>query len=229
MTQAVGAMQRLFFLVFFAFFAHPASAQDCPAFYRFVDFGLADQTGTLYRGGPTLRAEDFNGEPLLVSAQTTCLPINDVAKDGHGNPIPVVSQIYYDPLHVGAEINELTVSRSDDIETAISQNAAAHKANLANADAAIMRGQDFLCVTGATPDALSCQLVSPFKNTLDLVVYCDGQQCSAPLIAATEHLAISALWKTDVSINNDTAEAGSAMVQTIRKIHDFLKPLSAVL
>lgn len=207
--------------------ASAAQAQNCPDFYRFVDFGLQGNDGALYRGGTTLRAESFDGEPMLLAGTSICLPIADVAKDGHGNPIPVVRQIFYDPVAINAGLEELSVFSVDDMQAATAQNAATHKQNLANTDAQITRGNDYLCVSPAAQPGFTCQIVSPFAVNLDLVIGCDAQRCVMPVMAATEKLAVSARWAIDPASAADPAATASDMISKVRQIHDFLKPLSA--
>ena len=61
------------------FCASVASAQSCSDFYRFVDFGLTGSEGATYRGGVVLRAEGFDGAPLLLTDQTVCCNLRDLA------------------------------------------------------------------------------------------------------------------------------------------------------
>lgn len=217
---------RIFLGLLMCFFTGVAHAQNCPDFYRFVDFGLKGNDGAMYRGGTTLRAESFDGEPMLLADTSICLPITDVAKDGHGNPIPIVRQIFYDPAALNAGFKELSVFAPDELETAIADNAATHKANLASADAKITRGTDFICAGVAAQPGFSCQIVSPYAVSLDLVIRCDAHQCFMPVLAATEQLAISARWAIDPASLVDPAATASDMIGKVRQIHDFLKPLS---
>jgi len=43
-------------------FITSSNAQTCPDYYRFVDFGLEDDSGVMYRGGTLLRAEGFSAD-----------------------------------------------------------------------------------------------------------------------------------------------------------------------
>lgn len=222
-------MARIFLCICLCLMASAAQAQNCPDFFRFVDFGLEGKDGAVYRGGTTLRAESFEGEPMLLADTSTCLPISDVAKDGHGNPIPIVSQIFYDPRALNEELIELSVFVPDDIETAIADNAATHKTNLANTDAQITRGTNFICASRAAQPGFTCQIVSPYGVNLDLVIHCGAQQCVMPVLAATDRLAVSARWAVDPASLADIAATASNLIGKIRQIHDFLKPLSAAL
>lgn len=218
---------RALLMVCLFMWASTAQAQDCPDFYRFVDFGLNGTDGAVYRGGPTLRAESFEGEPMLVPETSACLALADLAKDGHGNPIPIVTQVFYKPGLLNANIDELSVFSTGDVEAATTSNASAHKAQLAIPDAIITRGTDFVCVSAAQHSAFTCQIVSPFKINLDLVIACDNQHCTMPILAATDALAVSARWKSAAAAKGDTASAAVEMIAKTETIHDFLKPLSS--
>ena len=109
-------MLRSFLLGVFLFVAGGAAAQSCPDFYRFVDFGLKGQDGIIYRGGTLLRAENTNREALLLTERTTCLDVTILAKDGRGNPVPVVSSINYDPAKTGLGLDELRVTSEQNVQ-----------------------------------------------------------------------------------------------------------------
>jgi hypothetical protein len=204
------------------FCASVASAQSCPDFYRFVDFGLTGSDGVTYRGGVVLRAEGFDGAPLLLTDQTVCRDVRDLAVDGRGNPIPVVTAIRYDPQVAGVDVAELGVALFEDTAAAADENAAAHMVKLADADVILKRGDDFLCAT--LQGRLSCQVQPPFPNQAPVVAYCEKGLCQMPVIAINEYLAVNAVWNSDVA---EPAAIGADASQKARQIHDFLVPLSA--
>ena len=149
-------------VLFFAGLASPAAA-DCPAFYRFVDFGITDDNGTLYRGGPVFRAEDFDGTPLLFTPATVCEDVADLLKDGRGNPIPVVSRITYDRRETDPALGWITVSAVPDASAKAAAFVALHAESLTLPGTVPFRGETFLCAqTGETEQ--SCQVVSPFAT-----------------------------------------------------------------
>ena len=204
------------------FCASVASAQSCPDFYRFVDFGLTGSDGVTYRGGVVLRAEGFDGAPLLLTDQTVCRDVRDLAVDGRGNPIPVVTAIRYDPQAAGVDVVELGVALFEDTAAAAHENAAAHMLKLSDPDVILTRGDDFLCA--AVQGRLSCQVQPPFPNQAPVVAYCAAGLCRMPVMAINNDLAVSAVWTGDVA---DPAAIGADASQTVRQIHDFLVPLSA--
>ena len=205
-----------------AFWGTLASAETCPDFYRFVDFGLTDSDGVVYRGGIVLRAEGFDGAPLLVTQRTVCRDVRDLAVDGRGNPIPVVTAINYDPAAAGIALRTFGVVLVDDTALAADQNAAAHLAKLGDRDVTLTRGPDFLCAT--VQGRLSCQVQSPFSGTAPLVIYCDAAQCTMPVMAINTTLAARAVW---ASRGDDPAAIGAQASRKAQDIHDFLVPLSA--
>lgn len=210
-------------------FTSPTYAQTCPDYYRFVDFGFEDNTGTMYRGGTLLRAEGFSAEALLLEDLTKCLEVRDLAKDGHGNPIPVVESINYITEITGAELSALRVSRIKDTEAAANKNAETHLANFENTENIATKGENFVCVTPKTADMISCQLVSPYAGNISLVVYCNAETCNMPVLAINKQLMISASWKSNDAMLKDPLRAGSQSAAKAQQIHDFLKPLSASL
>ena len=178
--------------------------------------------GVTYRGGIVLRAESFDGAPLLLTEQTVCRDVRDLAVDGRGNPIPVVTAIHYDPQVAGVDVAELGVALFEDTAAAADENAAAHMVKLADADVILKRGDDFLCAT--LQGRLSCQVQPPFPNTLPVVIYCHGGLCLMPVMAINATLAVRASWSSDVA---DPAAIGAQASQKAQDIHDFLVPLSA--
>ncbi|WP_342070711.1 hypothetical protein [Yoonia algicola] len=215
-------MLRIIVAALLAFCASVASAQSCPAFYRFVDFGLMGSDGAVYRGGTVLRAESLEGAPLLMTERTLCRDVRDVAVDGRGNPIPVVTAVRYDPAAAGLDLRALGVAIYEDTAVVADENAQAHLAKLDDPDVTLTRGTDFLCAS--LQGRLSCQVQSPFANAAPLVVYCDAGGCRMPVMAINNALAVSADWATDAS---DPALIGAQTSRTAKDIYDFLVPLSA--
>lgn len=204
-----------------------AQAQSCPDFFRFVDFGLEARDGTLHRGGTILRAESFEGEPLLLREKTLCRAVQEVSKDGPGNPIPVVSSIDYDPAKTGIPLIELRILSVKDATAQAEENAAAHRAALDRPDTEITRGSNFLCAAQPEPGTLSCQLLSPYPGNAPLVVYCDALRCEMPGLAINTRLLARAAW-TNASAGAGSAEAaGTDILSTLEQIHGFLTPLSS--
>ncbi len=220
-------MFRLLPILFFWLCVDLAHAQGCPDFYRFVDFGLVGNDGKTYRGGTTFRAEDFNGDALLIEEKTTCLPVSDIAKDGHGNPIPVVSSINYDPEKTGEDFDELQVSAVPDTGALATNNATSHQKRLGQDGVKITRGSDFLCASETVSKTLSCQLVSPYPGNIPLVVYCEFKTCTMPVLAINPMLHVSAQWSIENSLLLNPQSAGSKFARKVKQVHDFLKPLSA--
>lgn len=222
-------MIRAVSFVLLFLFASQAKAQDCPDFYRFVDFGLKGSDGMIYRGGPLFRAEGFSGEPLLLTDRTVCLPVRETSKDGPGNPIPVVESIAYDPSKGALDLSVLTVSTLDNAAAQAEANAAVHVARLEQTDAIVMRGTHFLCASVIEPFALSCQLASPYPGNIALVIYCDDLRCTMPAMAASERLLVSAAWASDVSYKSTPENAGDEIHRIVLQIHDFLDQLTSTL
>jgi len=206
----------------------PARAETCPDFYRFVDFGQKGNEGTVYRGGTLLRAENFDGTMLLKLPATKCLPVQDTAKDGRGNPIPVATSIQYLPEKTAIKLTELNVSAVEDTNAAAEKNAERHRNELEQTDAIVTRGSNFLCVNNEEKNSLSCQVVSPYPGNIALVVYCDDIQCNMPVMAVDKQIAVDASWpRTSNSIGNDE-RAGAEIIEKSIQIHDFLKPLTSL-
>lgn len=221
-------MLRTIALLVFIFCMNSANAQNCPDFYRFVDFGIKANDGLFYRGGTVFRAEGFEGQALLLSRETKCRDVRDISKDGHGNPIPVVTSINYDPGKTGIDLNELRLSRVDDTKIAAEKNADLHQQSLEYPDIVSTRGPNFLCAS-EKQQALSCQLVSPYPGYIPLVVYCDFERCKMPVLAVSETLQVSASWDIGAKLSNSPEMLGTEISNKAQQIHDFLKPLSAAL
>jgi hypothetical protein len=209
--------------------SNQANAQDCPSFYRFVDFGLEGNDGRIYRGGTTFRAESFDGQSLILKSQTKCRAVREISKDGHGNPIPVVSSVDYDPSVMDVRLDKLNISIVDSTDTIAKESAKSHQDRVARPDAKLTRGSNFLCVTLRAKDGLSCQLVSPYSGNRPLYVYCDVAKCTMPVLAIDSQLAASAGWPSDDISTDNPSSAGIKISKKVFKIHDFLKPLSAAL
>ncbi len=203
-----------------------ASAEGCPAFFRFVDFGLEARDGSIHRGGALFRAEGFDGQALLLLEKTQCLAVAEVSKDGRLNPIPVVTDIHYDPPKAGLDVIALGVRSVTDMQALADVNATPHTASLAASGAKVTRGPDFLCVDHPGQGRASCQLASPYPGKIALVVHCDAEMCDMPLLAIDGQLAISAQWTTSLTARPE--ELGREISQKIQAIHGFLTPLSSL-
>ena len=218
-------MIRKVLSVLLVWLASQAQAQNCPDFFRFVDFGQIGEDGVTYRGGTLLRAESFAGEPMLLAEQTTCVSVSTRAVDGRGNLIPVVTSMFYDPKRTGIGLSSLGVVRSPDIAKAVDANAAKHRERLNRNDAVIERDSAFLCAADVDRDHVTCQLVSPYNNGYDLVVHCYLSECAMPVMAINDHLQVAATWPSVALTDNDLAEHGAAVAEKVTQIHDFLAEL----
>ena len=201
--------------------ASPATA-ECPDFYRFVDFGIADDDGTLFRGGPLFRAEDFDGVRLLDDSRTICAEVADTLTDGRGNPIPVVRWIAYDTAKTGLNMVLLEARRERDAPKAAETRLVPHQALLAQAGAAQIRGEDHLCVKDG--NGLSCQLVSPFGTEAPLIVNCLAGYCRSEVIVLSDTIALGAVWRTQ---GGSAAEQAEEISATLQGIADFLAPITS--
>lgn len=222
-------MFRAFAFICFIVFTSQAKAENCPDFYRFVDFGLKDTDNKIYRGGTVFRAESFDGDDLLLTQHTQCITVQEISKDGHGNPIPVVKSIHYNPQKADINLEEFNVSAVQNTTITAEDNASAHKARLERDDTTTTQGSSFLCATNRQKDSLSCQLVSPYSGNIALVIYCDTAHCKMPVLAINKQLQVSASWKIEENFLNDPKIAASDMAKKVQQIYDFLKPLSAAL
>lgn len=220
-----------FFLL--AFFSGQAQAESCPAFFRFVDFGIETPDGVVHRGGPTYRAQGFAGQPLLITQRTACRQVRDVAIDGRGNPIPVVTSINYAPAATGMNINELRLMVVDDAALLAEDNAVAHRArlesleSLESIDGAITRGPNYLCASLMDPITISCQLTQPFGGNLALVVYCDPLECRMSVFAVRENIIAIASWQPSEASFGDPNTAAQEIARMVQQVHGFLAPLSS--
>ena len=206
----------------------PASAATCPDFFRFVDFGIEGDDGVVYRGGSLFRAENFDGTMLLKLGHTKCLPVQDTAKDGRGNPIPVVTSIHYDAELTTLDVTELSVKLVKSATDSAERSAERHRKRLEHTDTAVTRGENFLCANDKNQDSLSCQIVSPYPGNTALVVYCDAKQCTMPVMAVDEQLIVNAAWpRTPDTVDSDDL-TGSEIIEITNQIHDFLTPLTSL-
>lgn len=216
-------MIRPVFILGLLFTATHATAQSCPDFFRFVDFGLQDSEGRFIRGGPIFRGESLEGRSLLLREQTQCRAMRDIASDGHGNPVPVVTSMTYDAKKTDVDLTSLRVSYVEDTWVAANDNGRQHRRNLVGA--APVKGQNSLCV--ASNDQMSCQVVSPYLTDVDLVIYCNLAQCRMPVLAVSETIQISADWAVDTENLEDPERAGDVIFEKVQEIHAFLEPLTS--
>lgn len=189
-----------------------AHSGECPDFFRFVDFGQQDVNG-LARGGTLIRIESLDGRPLLKRAETACSPAQFLASDGHGNPIPVVTAVTFDPEKLPFEVTAFGIQRAEDAFALAEESAEAHRAALAQSTIPTTQGTRHLCA--GTSDALSCQLVPPFVQDAPLVVYCSGGGCEMPVLAFNDHIVVTATW----GLAADTLDAAGDEIA--RKLEDF--------
>lgn len=213
-----------FLLVVFQ--AH-ASAEDCPDFFRFVDFGLKAQDGTINRGGPTYRAEGFDGEALLIRDLTVCRAALELAVDGRGNKIPVVTSVSYSPEKTGIDLAQLRLVAVEDAASETERNAADHRARLERPDTVTTQGSTHLCASIVSPPTTSCQLVSPFGGNLALVIYCDAGECRMPALAVRDQIIATATWLPSPAAMSNPEALAAEIADRVQQIHDFLAPLSS--
>lgn len=223
------ALHRTVACLLVALSASAVSAENCPDFFRFVDFGLEGRDGTLHRGGPIFRAESFAGQPFLVKGSSRCLSVKDIAKDGHGNPIPIASHVEYEPRKTGIDLFELSISAVGDTKLATEASASRHHTTLELPDSKITRGQDYLCASLPHVGSLSCQVVSPVAGAATLVIYCDTDTCTMPALALSQRLLVRAAWEGQALYLNNPEIAGSEIAEKVSRIFGFLKPLSSSL
>lgn len=209
------------------FFNAQASAQDCPDFFRFVDFGLKAADGTVHRGGPTYRAEGFDGKALLIRELTICRQVRELAVDGRGNPIPVVTSIDYDPEKTDIDLMELRLEAVDDIASETERNASGHRARLEQPNIVTTQGSNYLCASFEGSDSFSCQLVSPFGGNLALVVHCTRSACRMPVLAVKDNIAAAASWRPSEAAMKRPGAWASEIADRVQQVHGFLAPLSS--
>lgn len=220
-------MLRIITAVFLALGAGHASAQACPDFFRFVDFGLQDPEGRFLRGGPLYRAESLTGRTLLLMDETECRDVSDIARDGHGNPVPVVTRAVYDVEKSDVDVNHLSVVFSDDTRAAAASNSQVHRKRLGSANATQIKTDRSLCAKTKHQRDISCQVVPPYPGNIDLVVYCKATLCNMPVLAVSETIQISAKWEVATPFWNASDTAGDAILDKIDAIVAFFAPLSS--
>lgn len=204
--------------------ANQSHAADCPAFYRFVDFGLQDNAGQTYRGGRIMRVEGFDGRQLMQPDQSLCLPVRDTLTDGHGNPMPVVARIGYDPSATGLDLQALQVFAADSMAETAGTAAQPHRSSLALAQTRVTKGTDHLCASPVQGGRVSCQVASPFDPQYPLVVYCEVGVCRMQVMVLDAQLGVFAAWPQSAT---DPEVIGGDIVKTVAGIAAFLRPLSA--
>ena len=209
------------------FLNSPARAADCPDFFRFVDFGLETADGPLQRGGPTYRAEGFDGQALLIRELTTCRKVRDLSVDGRGNPVPVVTSVDYDPEKTGIDLKALRLEAVSDVAAETERAAAEHRSQLEKDTTVVTAGPTYLCASPEGSDRFSCQLVSPFGGNLALVVYCNRAKCRVPALAVKANIIAQAAWvPSEAAVKNHVVWA-LEIADRVQEIRDFLAPLSS--
>lgn len=204
-----------------------ARAGDCPDFYRFVDFGLEAADGTIHRGGPTYRAEGFDGQALLIRDLTLCRQVRDLSVDGRGNPVPVVTSVNYNPERTGIELEELRLEAVSDVVAETERAATEHRSRLEESDAVFTNGSSYLCASSQGLDRFSCQLVSPFGGNLTLVAYCTRSDCTVPALAVKANIVAQASWVPSEAAIKSPELWAMEIADRVQEIHDFLAPLSS--
>jgi hypothetical protein len=223
-----GAVRTIIFTsLLLMFFNAQANAQNCPEFFRFVDFGLEAPDGTIHRGGPTYRAEGFDGQALLIRDLTVCREVRNLAIDGRGNPIPVVTSINYSPEKTGIDLKELRLTIVEDVAAETERTASGHRARLERSNVVATRGPDRLCASLEGSDAFSCQLVSPFGGNLALVVYCTPLECRMPALVVKANIVAQASWVPSEAAIKSPELWAMEIADRVQEIHDFLAPLSS--
>lgn len=218
-------MRRLFVSIFLGLCASQSFAQSCPDFYRFVDFGLVDREGVMVRGGVILRAEDFDGSYLILAARSECTDVYDLAKDGRGNPVPVVSEVSFDPEQIGLFLTRLRVATAPDTAILAEQNRAAHASRLTQTNATVVQGPDYVCVQIKDETDTSCQFAAGFQADFPLVVYCDAALCSMPVMAITDRIFVQAEWPSVTAQITDLDGVAAQNLAQLTRIQNLLEPL----
>jgi len=209
--------QVLLFVVLFI--GTQAYAEDCPAFYRFVDFGTYDNTGVLRRGGTVFRAFAENGDPLLQVEKTACMTVAEVSRDGRQLPIPIVSHIEIDMDVASLDFSSLTLDAVDNVAGAAEENAQTHRETLAVPTSETVRGNAYLCVSAPEKVEVSCQMVPPY-GTAALVIYCDAQSCEMPLLELGERVVARATWPRIAADADTIALDALSRLQTLDQFLD---------
>lgn len=199
-----------------------SEAAPCPDYYRFVEFGQPDRSGALQTGGPIFRVE-LDGRHLIDQAKTQCLDIGPVRRDGHAQPIPVVSRFDYRPDLVSDTLTGLSVIRTDaDVARRVDTNAQAHRRVIASGAMEITTGPDYKCASLA--DTMSCEVINPYHSVLSLVAYCDVTRCTTEAIALDDTLMLSASWARTTAELASIEAAGPAIAAQVAAIQQFLTP-----
>jgi hypothetical protein len=213
-------MYKIAALFILTAFGGQASAQDCPDRYRFVDFGLQDREGVIRRGGTIFRAFDGQGAHLLVLGSSICLDVPEVATDGRALPIPVVSSVEIDLEKAPDGLTGLRVKTVKDVAATAQANATRHLAMLSQPGTITTRGESFLCASTVEGPYLSCQLLSPYGGNAPLVVYCDSEVCTMPVLVRDKQLVIEASWPR---LELDPEAVSLAISGRVQRIHGFLE------
>lgn len=222
-------MIRAVATIAFIFIASHANAKNCPDFFRFVDFGIKSNDGDIHPRGVVFRAEGFDGQSLILEDRTQCLTVREISKDGHGNPIPIVKSVEYNPERTGIDLIKLSISVSADLKADAEKNARAHRARLEQNGFIQTRGPNFLCLSENSINSLSCQLTSPYPGNYALVVYCNERECTIPVLAAGKEISVSVAWASSETFVNNPEAAGTDIYNKVLKIQDFLNPLTSTL
>lgn len=202
-------------------------AQSCPEYFRFVDFGLMDADEKLHSGGATFKVKR-EGMPLFENGSVVCRDIAPVFTDGHNQPIPLVTSFKYEPTLVARNLTDLSITRAtntlvNDVPTVAQRHRKAR--NKAGVD--VMKGSDFLCVTGeaASPRTISCEVVNPFDTTTSFFVACTGKTCAMSGMAIDDAIMVSGGWSS--SENASEKATGEVASEIAGKIHTFIKDKTA--
>jgi hypothetical protein len=205
-----------------------AQAQNCPEYFRFVDFGVSRADGSIHPGGPTFKVKR-DGKPLFESGSVACRDIVPVFTDGHNQPIPLVTTFSYAPSLVASNMTSLSLTRTPNTSATDALVVVQRHRTIRNeADAAIINGADFLCASGAPSSAqtISCEVVNPFEATLSFIVSCDGATCAMSAMAIDDAVHISANWSNTAPVSAKTT--GEVASEMAAKIHAFIKDKSAL-
>lgn len=171
----------------------PAYPDGCPPFYRFVDFGKYDSDNNLRRGGTVFRSFIENGDTLLLTEETVCVPVSNLSKDGRQLVIPIVSHIEIDTAVARLPLTTLVLDAAEQIVGVAENNAKQHRDALALASSVITRGEIYLCVEAPESETISCQIVPPYGSAV-LVIYCNADRCEMPVLELADRVIVRATW-----------------------------------
>lgn len=205
--------------------AGQVAAFDCPDYYRFVDFGLEDSTGTLNAGGPRVRVEGFDGIGLLKWETATCLDLPFMRRDGFGNIIPVVEGITFDRGVLPVAVFALHLRRQPDIAARAEGSAAPHRTQVAAPQAKVTQGEAFLCVQWGNGRNVSCQFPALDRENLPLIVICGSEVCDLPVLHVGSGLEISATWPAPDDVVANPQSVAPQLYQRVRDIKAFIDTL----